>query len=159
MLLTLVGLGLLVMGEVFLVLLIFLGVLLGISWIFEKPRGTNDLLSADNLPARVGHFFTSDPSPVIRRLSEVRDYSDAVVRLRVYTGLSADQKLAELGESYAQTLERLANAGQLTEDVETAFRDFAEKSATAVTGLAADFGSSLQLLVKTHYGRYRRRLR
>ena len=61
--------------------------------------------------------------------------------------------------SYAQNLERLANAGKLTEDVETAFRDFAETSATAVVGLAADFGSSLHLLVKTHNGQYRRRLR
>jgi hypothetical protein len=157
--LIIVGLGLLVLGEVFLVVLIFLGTLVGILWIIENTPRTNDHLSADNLPARLGHYPTIDPAPAIRRLIAVKDYTDAVIHVRVNATLSADQKLTELGQSYGQNLERLANAGQLTEDVEAAFRDFAEASANAVTGLTADFGSSLQLLVKTYDGRYRRRLR
>jgi hypothetical protein len=148
--------GLVIVGDVILIFLIFLGIVLGVSRLFGKLGETNDHLSADHLPARVGHYPTIDAAPAIRRLSAVRDYTDAVIHVRVNTSLSANQKLAELGESYAQNLERLANAGKLTEDVETAFRDFAETSATAVVGLTADFGSSLQLLVKTYDGRYRR---
>jgi hypothetical protein len=153
-----VGLGLLVMGEVVLSLLV-LGIGWGIGLLIDKFTMTDDHPGADNLPARVGRYPTIRPAPGIRRLSAVRDYTDAVVHARVNATLSANQKLAALGESYTQTLERLANASQLTEDVETAFRDFAETSATAVTGLATDFGSSLQLLVKTYNGRYRRRSR
>ena len=153
------GLGLLLLGHGIHVILIVLGILLGIVWILQKPTRTNDHLSTEYLPARVGRYLTIDPPPGIQRLSEVRDFTDAVVRMRVSAALSANEKLAELGESYAQNLERLGNAGQLTEEVETAFRSFAETSATAVTGLAADFGSSLQLLVKTYNGQYRRRLR
>ena len=139
--------------------LFFLGILFGIKWIVENLPRTTDRPSDGNLPVRLGHYPTIDPTPGIQRLSEVRNYTDAVVRVRVHTGLSANQRLSELGESYAQNLERLANAGQLTEEVETAFRSFAETSAAAVTDLAAEFGSSLQLLVQTRDGRYRRRLR
>ncbi len=141
------------MGEV----LLFL-ILLGIGWYFGPTLGRNDHSGADDLPY-LDSCEICNPSPVIRRLTEVRDFTDAIVRMRVNAALSADQKLAELDESYSRNLERLANAGQLTEDVEKAFRSFAETSATAVTGLAADFGSSLHLLVKTYDGRYRRRLR
>jgi hypothetical protein len=150
--------GLMVMGEIVFSLFL-LGTGWGIGLLIEKFTMTDDQPGAGNLPARVGHYPTIHSAPSIRRLSAIRNYTDAVVHVRVNATLSANQKLAELGESYAQNVERLANAGQLTEDVETAFRSFAEKSATAVTGLATDFGSSLQLLVKTYNGLYRRRSR
>jgi len=157
-LLIIVGLGLMIMGEVVLSLLL-LGTGWGIGLLIEKFTMTDDQPGADNLPTRVGHYPTIDPAPGIRRLSEVKDYTDAVIHVRVNATLSANQKLTELGQSYGQNLERLANADQLTEEVETAFRSFAEASANAVTGLIADFGSSLQLLVRTYDGRYRRRSR
>ncbi|WP_448620076.1 hypothetical protein [Geodermatophilus sp. URMC 65] len=95
----------------------------------------------------------------IQRLTDIASFTDAVIRVRANAALSAYQKLEQLGEGYSRALEQLANSGKLDPEVEATFRTFAGSTAEMITGLTADFGDSLHLLIRTYDGRYQRRLR
>src|SRR4051794_8605276 len=98
-------------------------------------------------PARV------KPARQVQRLSEVNSFTDAAFQLQKDNFLNAQQKIVVLANEYQASRQLLLAAGKLDRDVEAEFRKFAEASAFAVTGLTADFGDSLHVLVSNYSGR------